>query len=200
MRAHAGILIAGAVVAWPTLAHGDGNGIVAHADTSLPRFGVMLDAGLPDGATASVVVRPWRPLRISAGGSYNMVSTGYRAGLSLVPFNTWFTPTLSVDYGHYKDGDANPLARKISGDSTFDSTILDRIGYDYVDAHVGLEFGKKWFTFYIHAGATRVTGAVHGLDSATSSSDMTSVSFGKDPTVTLTSVSARVGFIVYFLK
>jgi hypothetical protein len=193
-------MIAGAIVAWPAISHADGNEIVAHADSKLPRFGVMLDAGLPDGATGSVVVRPWRPLRISAGGSYNMVSTGYRAGLSLVPFNTWFTPTLSVDYGHYKDGDANPLARKISGDSTFDSAILDRVGYSYVDAHVGLEFGKKWFTFYIHAGATRVTGTVHELDSATSSSDMTSVSFGKDPTVTLTSVSARVGFIVYFLK
>jgi len=191
-------LIAGAIVAWPALAHGDG--IIAQPDTSVPRFGVMVDAGLPDGGTASVVVRPWRPLRLSAGGSYNMVSTGYRAGLSLIPFNTWFTPTLSVDYGHYKDGDANPLARKISGDPTFQSSILDRIGYDYLDAHVGLEFGRKWFTFYIHAGVTRVTGAVHELDSATSSSDMTSVSFGKDPTVTLTSVSARVGFIVYFLK
>jgi hypothetical protein len=191
-------LVVAAVVAAPASARGDG--VVAHAvpSSSLPMFGLSVDGGLPDGATASVIVRPVRFLRLSAGGSYNMVSPGVRAGVSLIPFNTWFTPTLNLDVGHYKDGDANPLARKLSGDPTFSNAILDRIGYDYVDAHVGLEFGKKWFTFYIHAGMSRVFSAVHELDSATASDNaMTSVSFGKDPTITLTSVSARVGFIVY---
>ena len=45
---------------------------------------------------------------------------------------------------------------------------------------------------------SRVFTAVHELDTATGQDNsMTSVSFGKDPTITLTSVSARIGFIVY---
>jgi len=200
MRSHVGFLVAAAVVAYPAIARADG--VVARAasptSSSLPMFGLGVDGGLPDGATASVIVRPVRFLRLQAGGSYNLVSPGVRAGVSLIPFNTWFTPTFNVDVGHYKDGDANPLVRKLSGDPTFSNAILDRIGYDYVDAHLGLEFGKKWFTFYIHAGMSRVFTTVHELDSATGQDNaMTSVSFGKDPTVTLTSVSARVGFIVY---
>ena len=166
---------------------------------SLPMFGVMLDAGVPDGATASLVMRPWRPLRLAVGGSYNLVSPGVRAGLSLIPFNSWFTPTLNLDVGHYRDGDANPIARKLSGDPTFSNAVLDRIGYTYVDAHLGFEMGRKWFTFYVHAGMSRVFTAVHELDSAAGdqSGSMTSVSFQKDPTVTVTAVSARLGFIVY---
>src|SRR6185436_7926376 len=54
-------------------------------DATLPhergyrRFGVMADAGAPDGATASLVLRPIRMVRLHVGGSYNMISPGVRA-------------------------------------------------------------------------------------------------------------------------
>ena len=46
---------------------------VAAAETKL---GVMADAGVPDGATASIVFRPVSALRLHGGVAYNTISTG----------------------------------------------------------------------------------------------------------------------------
>ncbi|HEY0476548.1 MAG TPA: hypothetical protein VGD37_03440 [Kofleriaceae bacterium] len=166
------------------------------------RFGAMADLGLPDGATVSIVYRPIRAIRLHAGLSHNLISLGQRAGITWVPLSWWASPTLSVEYGHYADGNANPLVRAVSGDTTFSSAVLDRVGYNYANAHLGFELGRKWFTFYVHAGASRITGTVHNLTAATmsESAGTTSVMFSKDPTVQLWSVSARLGFIVYLAK
>lgn len=167
-----------------------------------PRFGVMTDVGLPDGMTAAFVVRPIRALRAHAGVSHNMISLGGRVGLSWVPLDWWASPTLSMEYGHYTEGNANPLVRMATGDNTFSSAVLDRIGYDYVNAHVGLELGRKWFTFYVHAGMSHIEGTVRNLSSETmtGSEGTTTVTFSSDPDVRLWSVSARLGFVVYLAK
>lgn len=173
----------------------------AEAAPATPWVGAMADLGLPDGATLSLVVRPIRSIRAHAGLSHNMISLGERVGVTWVPLSWWASPTLSVEYGHYADGNANPLVRMVSGDRSFSSAVLDRVGYDYANAHVGLELGRRWFTFYVHAGMSRITGAVHNLTAETmSDSGTATVSFGKDPTVRLWTVSARVGFIVYLAK
>ena len=162
--------------------------------------GVMFDVGVPDGATAAFVVRPVRAVRLDAGISYNGISHGVRGGVTLIPFATWLSPTFSFDVGHYADGDANPLVRLVTGNPMFSSPVLDRVGYDYADAHVGLELGRKTFTFYVHAGASVVTGSVHDLGELDNNMPKTKVTFGADPTITLTTVSARLGFIYYFGK
>lgn len=170
--------------------------------TSLPWFGAGLDVGVPDGATASLVIRPIRAIRAHAGLSHNGISLGERFGVTWSPLRSWVAPTLSVEYGHYADGNANPLVRAVMGDTTFSSAVLDRVGYDYANARVGIEFGRRWFTFYLHAGVSRVTGQVHNLtaEAMSQSSGTTSVSFSKDPSVELWSVSARLGFVVYLAK
>jgi hypothetical protein len=175
---------------------------VAPEAPSTPRIGAGVDLGLPDGATVSIVVRPIRSIRAHAGLSHNLISLGERVGLTWVPLSWWASPTLSVEYGHYADGNANPLVRMVSGDSSFSSAILDRVGYDYANAHVGLELGRRWFTFYIHAGYSRITSTVHNLSAETMSESAgnTTVTFSKDPSVRLWAVSARAGFIVYLAK
>jgi hypothetical protein len=167
-----------------------------------PRFGVMADVGLPDGATASIVVRPIRSIRAHAGLSHNGISLGERFGISWVPLSWWASPTLSLEYGWYAEGNANPLARAASGDEMFSSAVLDRVGYRYANAHLGVELGRKWFTFYIHAGISRISGTVHNISSATmtESAGSTTVTFSKDPSVTMLAPSARIGFVVYLAK
>ena len=155
-----------------------------------PSFGVTADVGVPDGANAALVYRPIRALRVHAGVGHNYVSRGVRGGITLVPLASVVTPTLSVDYGRYFTGDANPLARMITGDDTFQSSALEEVGYDYANAHVGLEVGRTRATFYVHAGASRITGDVRGLESE-------SVTFSQDPKLTMRTVSARVGLIIY---
>jgi cell wall-associated NlpC family hydrolase len=184
------------------------NGLAATArvttndSQATPWIGVMADLGLPDGATASIVYRPIRAMRLHAGFSHNMISLGERVGVTLVPLSWWASPTLSVEYGHYAEGNANPLVRMATGDATFSSAVLDRVGYDYANAHVGLELGRKWFTFYLHAGISRITGTVHNLSAETMAKGegTTTVTFPSDPNVRLWTVSARLGFIVYLAK
>jgi len=163
---------------------------------------VSADVGVPDGATMSVVYRPIRALRIHAGLSHNLISLGEQVGATLVPLSWWASPTLSLEYGHFAEGNANAAIRRFSGNDDNSSPALDRVGYDYASARAGLELGRKWFTFYLHAGVSRITGTVHNLDAATMSmsSGTTSVSFTSDPTVRVWTVSASLGFIVYLAK
>lgn len=174
----------------------------AQASSGTPWIGAMADLGVPDGATMSLVVRPIRSLRVHAGVSHNLISLGERAGLTWIPLSWWASPTLSVEYGQYTDGNANPLVRAVSGDTTFSSAVLDRVGYRYANAHLGLELGRRWFTFYIHAGMSRINSTIHNLSAETmsQSAGTTTVSFSKDPSVQLTTVSARIGFVVYLAK
>lgn len=171
---------------------------VASPALAEPRFGLSADAGVPDGAAASLVVRPVSRLRLHAAITHNAVSRGERAGISVSPLRTWFTPTFNVDVGRYRDGDANVLVRMVSGDDTFSSPVLERFGYRYANAHLGLEFGRQRVTFYLHGGASMIATRLHNLDSS-SEDGSTSVTFTSDPSATIVSVSARLGLIVYFL-
>jgi hypothetical protein len=170
---------------------------VASAD---PLMGVSTDVGVPDGAMASLVVRPLPFIRAHAGMGYNGISTGYRAGATLsLPF--WFSPTASISYGKYKEGDANPLAQMVSGDPNMHNAMLEKVGYQFADGYLGLQFGKSRVAFQIEAGYTRIEGKVRNLDAMTSGESdpqsQTSISINQDPNVVVWSVSARVGLTVY---
>ena len=177
--------------------------VVAHAPAA-PRdsgtVGVMTDLGVPDGGTASLVVRPIRALRLEAGVAHNLVSPGVRGSVTWIPLKSWATPILSVGYGHFFERNANTIAQQVSGDNTFSSPLLDKVGYDFANARIGVELGKKYFTFFIHAGVSRVTASVHNLDQAaaaqTGTDSMVSITT-TDPKLTLWGVSANLGFIVY---
>lgn len=168
---------------------------------ALPRLGVMADAGLPDGANASLVFRPLRWLRVHGGGGTNLISAGLRGGVTLVPFG--WGPSATLEAGHYFDGNANGLAQRFAG-SSFSSAMLDRVGYDYANAHLGLDFGYRRVTFYLHGGMSYVRAQVHNLDSVISSqasnagaNGMTEVSIKQDPTVRAWFPSAKLGLLVY---
>jgi hypothetical protein len=169
----------------------------ALASPRLPRIGLMTDVGVPDGATLSLVYRPVAPLRVSLGASHNLVGPGVRAGITFAPVPWWISPTLSVSAGHFAERDANGVARMVTGDPTYSSPSLERFGYDYAEAHVGLALGRRHATFYVDGGVSRIAGNVHDLAAAASGDAMASVSYTEDPRVTVTTLSARVGLVVY---
>jgi hypothetical protein len=191
------VLVAACLLAAPPAAGADSPLGLASSSGSR-RFGLMLDAGVPDGANASLVLRPWRAVRFHAGGSYNLVSPGIRAGVSLIPLDFWISPTLTIDGGHYFEGNANETIQRLSGDTSFSNAMLDRVGYDYANARLGIELGRKWMTFYIHGGVSRILGTVHNIDSAIDS--QTPVTVSNDVPVRIWTVSARLGLIVYFAR
>ena len=178
------------------------------ASNDLPFLGLMTDVGFPDGVQASVVLRPAKWLRGSVGGGYNLISKGVRVGLTLLPFGRG--PSGTIEAGHYFDGDANKAASMISGSDTQTSVfspVLQHVGYDYANAHLGLDFGYKRATFYIHGGMSYVHATVPKsalnplLDNQPSingtNASGTQITVLSDATVTYIGPSAKIGLIVY---
>jgi hypothetical protein len=203
---HLPVLAAAAVLSWAVPARADVAGSVSTVGAvvtpkPLPILGLMVDAGLPDGANASLVVRPFSWLRAHGGGGYNMISKGVRVGATLLPFGAG--PSATLEVGHYFDGDANGLAQRLAG-SSFASPLLERVGYDYANAHLGLDFGSRRATFYIHGGMSYIRADVHNVDSVVASTasmnggtGSTEISITKDPTVRAWFPSVKLGLIVY---
>jgi hypothetical protein len=170
---------------------------------ALPRIGLMADAGLPDGVNASLVYRPARWVRAHVGGGYNLISSGVRAGVTLAPFG--WGPSATLEGGHYFDGNANGVARKFAGAGFKDNDLLERVGYDYVNAHLGFEIGYRRVTFYVHGGMSYIRASVHNLDSVVQSQAMSNgadasgleISIKQDPTVKVLAPSAKLGLLVY---
>jgi hypothetical protein len=200
------MLAAAAVISWGTAARAQVAETISTATPPatpkpLPLLGVMVDAGLPDGANASLVFRPYSWLRAHGGGGYNMISGGLRAGVTLVPFGAG--PSATIEVGHYFDGNANGLARRFTG-STSSNAVLERIGYDYGNAHLGLDFGSRRATFYVHGGMSYIRADIHNFESVVSSTatdnggnGSTEISLAKNPTINAWFPSAKLGLIVY---
>jgi hypothetical protein len=199
-------LAAAAVVSWALparaqVAESVSTDAARVAPKPLPLLGVMVDAGLPDGANASLVLRPFSWLRAHGGGGTNAIGTGVRVGATLLPFGAG--PSATIEAGHYFDGNANGLAQRFAG-STFSSPLLERVGYDYANAHLGLDLGKRRVTFYIHAGMSYIRADVHNVESVVSTNatmnggnGSTEVSIARDPIVRAWFPSAKLGLIVY---
>jgi hypothetical protein len=159
-----------------------------------PTVGVSSGAGVPDGASASLALRS-HALRLEVGAAFNGVGPGGRIGLTYVPLKRWFSPVIGLGGGRFVERDANPFVRMVIGDPTFSSATLDKVGYDYATARAGFEFGHDRFTFYLHAGVTRVVGTAHDIGG--SSMDPNVTLQPADAHVRLTTVSADVGIILY---
>lgn len=184
-------------LAWiPVLATAAPAGVAAQ-----PRLGVETAVGVPDGATASLVVAPHQVLRLGVGVAHNGISTGVQGQLSLVPLTTWLHPTLTLGAGRFPSGDATPLARRLSGDATLSSPLLEEVSYDYATLQLGVELGRRRVSVTVHAGATMVRGPVRGLDVelAIRASDPSAaqLTLTSDPRATLWTASARIGLLVY---
>jgi hypothetical protein len=167
-------------------------------------IGLMADGGLPDGLTAALVVRPADWARMHFGAGSNSSSPGLRGGLTLLPFG--IGPSLSVELGHSLEGETNGLVRSFVGfDSRFRS-YFRRVSYTYANAHLGLDFGRRWVTFFIHGGLSYVWARLHGVESllqgeadqiTADSGTPTTITVYEDPRLRVIAPSVKVGLIFY---
>jgi hypothetical protein len=162
-----------------------------------PVLGAMVDVGVPDGLIGSVVVRPWKWMRVYGGGGNNSVSTGWRGGLGLIPFGAG--PCAAVEYGSYSPGDANGLVRRLTGGDFSGTPLLEKVGYQYANAHVGLEFGGKRFTFFVHGGVSQVWAQLHSAGTLSGTGSQTVVQVNSDPRIRAFGSSLKVGMILFLL-
>ena len=164
------------------------------SSSRLPILGLMADVGVPDGLIGSVVCRPWSWMRISAGGGTNSISAGWRIGMNLLPFG--YGPSASLEYGRYLEGNANALAKRFAGSDFEGSPALNRIGYEYLNAALGLDLGRRDFVFFLHGGVTMIRGQLHNLGSG-GSTGKTEIVVPYDPSFKASGPSLKLGLIVY---
>lgn len=163
------------------------------------QFGGMFDVGVPDGAMLSFVYRPFEIARFHAGAGYNGISPGLRLGGALLPFG--WGPSISLEYGHYFEGDANGLISSLAGGIDQGSEIFERVGYDFVSLRAGMELGGDRFTFFTRGGISYIHSNIRNLNQVLDPGDdpttaNTTVVVTRDPTLQAFAPSLNLGFIV----
>ncbi|HET9554439.1 MAG TPA: hypothetical protein VFP50_15860 [Anaeromyxobacteraceae bacterium] len=167
---------------------------------SLPRLGLEVDLGVPDGAVVALVYRPVQVLRLSAGPAWNYLGFGLRVGATVAPFRWAVSPTLSADYGHFFDADARFIADRSSGVPAEVRPLLEKVSYDYLGGQLGLEIGSpRGLAFFLRGGIayvwTTVRGTSQALRSSSSGQAVVSVS---DPRLRATIPTLDLGVLYFF--
>lgn len=159
-------------------------------------FGLQLDVGAPDVSGLSVVFRPWRYLRLEAGGNFDVVSGGLHGGVTVLPFHWGVTPTFHAEYGHMFDGDVSGYAG--SGASAATKLVLKQIGYDYASTQLGLEFGaQNRFVFFVRGGVFWLWTEAKNFQQAANLSNSGATVVARDPQIRVRAPSVNLGFLVY---
>lgn len=119
----------------------------------LAPFGLMLDAGVPEGAGLSVSFRPTQAVRLHLGGTHNGIRAGARAGLTLLPTRGWLKPALTLELGHAQPAETRCLERRLADRTLLPSPSFERVGYNYASALMGLEVELPGrFAFFVRGG------------------------------------------------
>ena len=157
----------------------------------LNRFGIALDAGVPDFAAATLLYRPWKYVRLGGALLYDYVGYGVRGGVTILPYFA-IAPSLTVEAGHYFE--TNAAAKLEQRGIAIDASVrpvLERFGYTFANAQVGLEIGHpNWFVFYVRAGITRLWYTARGASDAAQAQ----VDAGSTTRVTIADPSLRAQF------
>jgi hypothetical protein len=181
------------------------------APASRHLFGLATDLGLPDGVNLGLVVRPAVWIRLNAAGGTNSASVGFRGGATAIPHWFWhFGPSLTLEAGYYRVGEVNSVLRTFFQVPAWMSDYAQQAGYAYYNLHLGLEFGRGNVTGFIHAGGSYVDGTVRmpnpvcvqttttPCSGGTVSPDQAQLVMRQDAKVSVYTISAKVGLIVYF--
>jgi len=163
-------------------------------------LGLAMDGGLPDGASATLLYRPWKFLRFGGGLLYNYIGYGVRGGVSVLPYFP-IAPSLTLEAGHYFEANANARVAQYGSVPDELKPLLERVSYTFANAQLGLELGHPdWFVFYVRAGLSRVWFTAHGADrvaSSQGSSGNTRVTV-EDPNIRLGIPNVKAGFMLFF--
>jgi hypothetical protein len=149
--------------------------------------GMQFDVGAPDGVALGVVVRPYvNWARLNLSGTYNVLAPGIRGGITLDPIKFPVAPTLTFEGGRSFNGD---LPGKHN---------LPEVGYDYMNLHLGLEFGNRdHWRFFLQGGPSWLHVTTGNFQSVVGSSDASLVIGNPTANVAILP-TAKLGFAYFF--
>jgi hypothetical protein len=169
-------------------------------------FGLGVDAGLPDGANLAFVVRPLAQLRLHVAGGTNTAGAGFRGGLTVIPYWLWFVaPSLSLEAGWCRVGDVNSVITTFFQVPGWMKEYAQQAGYSYYNGHLGIEIGKSWITWFLHAGVSYVSGVVRmpnpvpltGVNNVVTATTP-DVVLGQDAKIQAITFSGKTGVVIHF--
>lgn len=156
---------------------------------SLPRFGLVVEAGVPEGGAVSLVFRPYRAVRFAAGPAWNYLAWGAQGSLTFVPWQWAISPTIGIQGGRYFDADLRWLVKSGTGTPAELKPLLGAVGYSYAGAVLGLEMGsQRGFAFSLRFGLSYLWAQAKGSAQTTTSGGTTGAT---DAQVTLTNPRIR---------
>lgn len=162
------------------------------------RWGLLLDAGLPQGLAASATFRPVPSVRFFAGPAWNYVGFGVQGGVSVVPWHFAVTPVLTAEAGRYFGADVSFIAKNGQGVPPELRPLLADMTYTYGAIHAGIELGSQsGLTFSIDAGLAYLLLESKGTVTTTDTGSGSTVVF-KDPRVRGTLPSVKLGVHYWF--
>lgn len=124
----------------------DGKPVVGH-----PLIGVAVEAGVPDGVSAGLLVMPVSFLRLHLAGLTNGLGSGVRFGASLMPFPRWvLRPTVGADVGYTYGGQGAWLLGYVADETL--RTALSNVTVAFATARAGIELGSRHVAFTLQGG------------------------------------------------
>jgi hypothetical protein len=161
------------------------------------QWGVLLGAGLPQGATLSAAYRPVPSLRLFAGPAWNYVGFGVQGGIAVAPWHLAATPVITVEAGRYFGADVSFITKGGQGIPTELSSLLKDMTYTYAAVHAGIELGSQnGLSFAVDVGLGYI--ALEGKGTVTKTDASGSTVTFKDPRVSATLPSLRLGLHYWF--
>ncbi len=169
----------------------------------LTNYGITLDFGVPDGLGLGVLWRPAYFLRVGGAGTYNVAGFGARGTVTVQLLNFAFSPTLTLDGGHYWAGNAMPVLEKVLPDVASNpqvASVLQKVTYDYANLQLGIEVGStRHFMFYLRAGASYIQSTIPKSGAILNQIDPTDTSVeAADIVIRGILPSVKAGVVVFF--
>jgi hypothetical protein len=162
-------------------------------------LGVGLDLGatgpLPDlGLMAAY--EPFRFLRIAAGFDHNLIGFGLKGSATLI--NPFVVPlSLTSEFGHFFESDANSTIKKVASDQKEDVASLKKVGYEYANVLLGIEGGKQMVRFYFRVGTSFVRANASDFQQSLQMAGVT-VSRASDPKISYQGPVLKLGLFFFF--
>jgi hypothetical protein len=160
-------------------------------------YGIGLDLGVSGFLPDTGLLLTWRPRRwihAQLGGGFNVISFAIRGGVTLIS-PRWVPLSLTTEGGHYFDGDANKSVRWFSGQNQ-DIASLRKVGYDYLNALVGLTTSGRRFSFYFRVGVTWMRTTVNDFQQTVNQTANLGLD-ASDPKVSYRGPTIKFGMIVF---
>ncbi len=152
------------------------------------------DGQEPDPATGATIVPVYQTVTFTqdAIGEHK----GYEYSRSGNPTRSALEQCLaSLEGGRFFPTDASRL---VDDGDVVARTLLSRVGYDYLSADLGIEFGSEnRFVFFVRAGLSELRPTVGDVNAALRASDPTLRVTASEPTLRARIPTVRIGLLVY---